>query len=153
MREARLSRTERAVSIVLAAVFAAAGILKILDPMSFAASIARLRLLPDSIVGTTAIVLPWVELVAAGALFVPSYRAAAIRLLLGLLAAFTTLLGLGLWMGSPDSCGCFGGVAVLNRADLGLVRNLALLGLAAFLLRRETTCRAEPASPASGASR
>ena len=149
-----MSRTERALSIVLAAVFATAGILKILDPMAFAASIARLRLLPDPMVGATAILLPWVELVAAGALFVPSYRPAAIRLLLGLLAAFTTLLGLGLWMGSPDSCGCFGGLGLLNRADLGLVRNLALLGLAAFLLRRESksTSPAGPASPASGTS-
>jgi hypothetical protein len=148
-----LSRTERALSIVLAAVFAAAGILKILDPMSFAASIARLRLLPDWMVGATAIVLPWIELVAAGALFVPLYRAAATRLLLGLLAAFTTLLGIGLWMGSPDSCGCFGGVAVLNRADLGVVRNLVLLILVAILLRRKPTDPEGPASPASDTSR
>ena len=148
-----MSRTERALSIVLAAVFAAAGILKILDPMSFAASIARLRLLPDWMVGATAIVLPWVELVAAGALFVPSYRAAGIRLLLGLLVAFTTLLGLGLWIGSPDSCGCFGGLGFLNRADVGMVRNLVLLGVAAFLLRRKPISPAGPASPASGTSR
>ena len=148
-----MNRTERALSIVLAAVFAAAGLLKVLDPLSFAASIARLRVLPESIVGATAIVLPWVELVSAGALFVPSYRPAAIRLLLGLLTAFTTLLGLGLWIGSPDSCGCFGGLRFLNRADLGLVRNLALLGLVVFLLRRESTSRAGPASPASGTSR
>lgn len=148
-----MSRTERVVAIVLAAVFATAGILKILDPLSFAASIARLGFLPNPMVGGTAIVLPWVELVAAGALFVPSYRPAAIRLLLGLLAAFTTLLGLGLWIGNPDACGCFGGVAVLNRADLGLVRNLVLLILVAILLRRKPIAPTEPASPASGTSR
>ena len=148
-----MSGSERAVRIVLAAVFAAGGILKIVDPLSFAAAIARLRLLPEWALGGTAIVLPWMELVAAGALFVPSYRGAATRLLLGLLVVFTAMLGLGLYTANPDSCGCFGGMGFMNRADLALVRNLILLGLAGFLLRRESTCRAEPASPASGTSR
>lgn len=153
MREAPLSRSERAARIILAAVFTAAGLLKILDPLSFAAAIARLRLLPEWGLGGTAIVLPWVELVTAGALFVPTYRSAATRLLLGLLVLFTVLLGLGLFTANPDSCGCFGGMGFMNRADFALVRNLILLGLAVFLLRRESTCRAEPASPASGTSR
>lgn len=144
-----MSRSERAVTVLLAAVFAAAGVLKILDPLSFATLIAKLRLLPMTAVGAVAIVLPWIELVAAAALFVPAYRGPSLRLILGLLLAFTPPLVFGLASGKITSCGCFGsGDGFLNRADVAVARNLILLALAAILLRRKPTSPAGPASPA-----
>ena len=148
-----MTRIERAVPWILGIVFLAAGILKIVDPLAFAVSIARLRLLPMTVVGPVAILLPWIEVVAAVALLVPGYRDAALKLLLGMLVLFTAILGIGLLRGAT-SCGCFGKAdSVFNRADVALARNVLLIALAALALRRKTTCPASPASPASDTGR
>jgi hypothetical protein len=135
--------------IVLGVVFLAAGALKLADPLSFALSTARLRVIPMGLLGPVAIVLPWIEVVAAVALFLPKYRGAALRLLLALLAAFTAILMIALIHGTAASCGCFGtGDGFLNRADLAVARNVVLLGLAVVLIRRKPISPAGPASPA-----
>ena len=149
-----MTRIDRAVPIVLGIVFAAAGILKIVDPSAFAISIARLRIVPMAVVGPTAILVPWIELVAAAALFLPKYRDAAMKLLLAMLGLFTAVLAVALAKGTAASCGCFGKAdGILSRADVALVRNVVLIALAAWAVRRRTTSPAAPASPASGAGR
>lgn len=154
MREVRLIRIDLPARIVLAAVFLAAGALKIADPMAFAVSLARLRILPGAAIGPVAILLPWIEVVAAAALFVPSLRDAALKLLLGLLGAFTLILLAAIARGTGSACGCFGsGDGFLHRTDVALVRNVILIALAAVLLRRRPTSPAGPASPASGTGR
>ena len=154
MREAPLTRIERTLQLVLAAAFLAAGVLKIADPAAFAVSIARLRMIPMEGVGAVAILLPWIELAAAVALFVPKYRDAAAKLMLGLLGAFTLILGIALLRGTGGSCGCFGkGDGFLNRADVAVLRNVVLIALAVFLIRRRPTSPAAPSSPASGTGR
>lgn len=148
-----MTRTERLVPIALGLVFLAAGILKIVDPLAFAVSIARLRIAPMAVVGPVAILLPWIEVVAAVALLIPSYRDAALKLLMGMLVLFTAILGIGLLRGAA-SCGCFGKAdSLLNRADVALARNVVLIALAALAMRRKTTSPAAPASPASGTGR
>ena len=148
------TRTERALQIVLAIAFLAAGVLKITDPAAFAVSIARLRMIPMEAVGPAAIFLPWIEVVAAVALFVPTYRRPAVTLVLALLGGFTLILGIALLRGTAGSCGCFGkGDGVLNRADVALVRNAVLIALAVALIRRKPTSAATPASPASDTGR
>jgi len=140
--------------MVLAIAFLAAGVLKIADPATFAVSIARLRMVPMAVVGPVAILLPWIEIVVAVALFVPKYRDPALKLLLALLGAFTLVLGIALVRGTAASCGCFGkGDGILNRADVAVVRNLVLIALAVFLIRRKPTFPAAPSSPASGTGR
>lgn len=149
MREASLSRTDRAIQILLGAAFLAAGTLKVFDPLSFALSTARLRLVPMPLLGPLAIVLPWIEAVTAVALFVPTYRRAALQMQISLLVLFTAVLAAALIRGTAASCGCFGsGDGFLNRADVAVARNVALLALAIVLIRRKPTCPAAPASPA-----
>jgi uncharacterized membrane protein YphA (DoxX/SURF4 family) len=148
-----LTRIDRLIPIALGVVFLAAGSLKIVDPHAFAVSIARLRIVPMALVGPTAILLPWVEVVAAVALLIPTYRPAALKLLLGMLALFTAILGMGLLRGVP-SCGCFGKAdSLLNRADVALARNVVLMALAVVAVRRKPTSPAAPASPASDTGR
>jgi hypothetical protein len=131
-----LTRTERLVPIALGVVFLAAGILKVVDPHAFAVSIARLRIVPMALVGPVAILLPWIEIVAAAALFLPAYRGPALKLLLGLLVLFTAVLAIGLARGGI-SCGCFGKAdSVFNRADVGMARNVVLIALAVVAVRR-----------------
>lgn len=154
MRGGPLTRIERVLQIVLATAFLAAGGLKIADPAVFAVSIARLRMIPMEAIGAVAILLPWVELTAAVALFFPKYRDAAAKLLLGLLGAFTLILGIALLRGTGGSCGCFGKAdGFLNRADVALVRNAVLIAVAVALIRRKPTSPASPVSPASGTGR
>ena len=149
-----MTRTDRALQIVLAIAFLAAGVLKILDPATFAVSIARLRMVPMDVVGPLAILLPWVEVVTAAALFLPKYRDPALKLLLAMLGAFTLVLGIALVRGTAASCGCFGkGDGLLNRADVALLRNAVLIALAVFLVRRKPTSPAAPSSTASGTGR
>lgn len=145
-----MTRTDRVLQAALGILFAAAGAFKIAGPFSFAVSIAQLRMLPMALVGPVAILLPWIELVAAVALFVPTYRAAALKLVLGLLVMFTAILGIALLRGTAASCGCFGSAdAFINRPDVSLVRNALMIAAAVVLLRRmPTSSPAAPASPA-----
>ena len=148
-----MTRTERIALIVLGAVFLAAGLLKVLDPHAFAVSIARLRIVPMALVGPLAILLPWVEIVGAVALALPRYRDAALKLLLGMLAVFTAVLGIGLLRGAT-SCGCFGKAdSVLNRPEVALARNVLLIALSVLAIRRKATSPAAPASSPSGTGR
>ena len=143
-----MNRIERLLGAALAVVFLAAGAAKILDPLGFAVSVARLRVVPTALLGPMAILLPWIEVVGAAALFWPKFRRPALQLLVALLVAFTAVLGAGLVRGTT-SCGCFGSAdGFLNRTDVALGRNAVLLGAAGFLLLRKPT---SPASPASRA--
>jgi putative oxidoreductase len=149
-----LTRTDRGLQIVLGVAFLGAGVLKIVDPAAFAVSIARLRMVPMEFVGAVAILLPWIEVATAGALFVPKYRDPAVKLLLALLGAFTLILAIALLRGTAGSCGCFGkGDGFLNRTDVAVARNAVLIALAVVLLRRKPTSPAGPASTASGTGR
>jgi putative oxidoreductase len=148
MPRIRLTRTENAARAVLATVFLVAGLLKVIDPLGFALSIARLQILPRGAVGPAAITIPWMEIVAGAALLgLPSFRGAALTLLAALLVAFTAALGIVLVRGTSSSCGCFGVEGgILGRAEVALVRNLILGALAAFLAT--SSRRSGPASPA-----
>ena len=131
------TRTDTGVGWALGLVFVAAGILKVADPLAFALSLARL--VPPGAVGPLAIVLPWIEIAAGAALLaLPSYRGAALAILITLLVTFTVALAVG-----SGPCGCFGTVGLLARRDVGLGRNVLLLAAAAWL-----TYRSRPASPA-----
>lgn len=143
-----MSRADFVLRAVAALVFLVAGVMKILAPAGFALSIARLQILPGGLIGTAAIVLPWIEIVAAVALLAPfSHRAAARCILGGLLVVFSIALGVALARGI-STCGCFGtDGGLLERPAVALVRNAFLI--AALLL----TARSGPASPASGTSR
>ena len=143
-----MTRTDRVLRIALGLCFVAAGAAKIVDPLGFAVSIARLRIVPMALVGPIAILLPWIEVVAAAAMLLPAFRRPALQLLLGLLVVFTVALAVGLLRGAT-SCGCFGSAdRFLNRADVAVARNVVLIGMAIVLLRRKPTSPAAPASPA-----
>jgi putative oxidoreductase len=142
------TRTESAARAVLATLFLVAGFLKVLDPLGFALAIARMQILPRGVIGPAAITLPWVEIVAGGALLgLPSFRSAALALLATLLAAFTAALLIVLARGTSSSCGCFGVEGgFLGRTEVALVRNLILGALIGFLAT--SSRRSRPASPA-----
>ncbi len=92
----------------LAGVFIAAAFHKVIDPGSFAVAIHRFDLLPGALVQPAALMLPWLEVVAAASLLTSrSWRIAGAWLLLGLMVVFTTAAATAKWRGLNISCGCF----------------------------------------------
>lgn len=97
--------------LLLAAVggiFAYAGILKALDPATFASDIAHYHILPWPFAAMLALYLPWLEIVSAAALLIKKFRAAALGLILGMTLIFLVALVSAAARGLDISCGCFG---------------------------------------------
>jgi uncharacterized membrane protein YphA (DoxX/SURF4 family) len=126
-----MTRIEPVLRAVYAGLFFLAGGMKVADPERFAVAIARLRAVPFPLIGPVAILIPWIELTAAAALFVPSLRRPALFVLLALLGAATSELLMGLALGAT-SCGCFG---VESRLEFAIPRNLVLIGVGLYLSR------------------
>jgi putative oxidoreductase len=122
---------------VVGLTFLAAAVPKILDPAGFALSLSHYALLPDSAVSAVAIVLPWIEFVAAVSLIVlPSFREASAALILTLLLIFSVALACELGRGNV-ACGCFGNIRFLNNPRIGLARNMLLLVAAAIVFLKD----------------
>jgi len=95
------------VRLYLGFVFIYACLHKIADPGAFALDVATYQMLPLSLVNLTALVLPWVELLA-GVMIVLAFRTRTAALLLaGMMVMFMVALGWALHQGLDMSCGCF----------------------------------------------
>lgn len=117
--------------LIVAAVFLAAAVPKILAPHEFALAVFRYQMLPDSLINLMGIYLPWVELAAAIALLVPKWSDAAAFILLGLLAVFTVAISVNLVRGVDMACGCFSVDPDAERMTwLNVARNVVLMILA-----------------------
>ena len=96
----------RGVRMILALIFIWAGVVKILDPDSFAIILEAFDLLPYTWIMPIAVGLPILEILAAiGLLFDVRGSLSAIA---GLLVLFLAVLGYGVWLGLDIDCGCFG---------------------------------------------
>jgi putative oxidoreductase len=101
------------VQLALGAIFVIAAIPKIADPPSFAHMIYNYRLVPASLINLSALVMPWVELLAGLALILGVWKAAARNLIGILLAIFIIAISINLVRDNAIDCGCF------NVADRG----------------------------------
>jgi len=128
------------VQLALGAIFVIAAIPKIADPPSFAHMIYNYRLVPASLINLSALVMPWVELLAGLALILGVWKAAARNVIGILLAIFIIAISINLIRDNAIDCGCF------NVADRGktheqrifdmkvdVARDLGMLLLAAQL--------------------
>lgn len=96
----------RGVRMILACIFLWAGVVKILDPDSFAIILEAFDLLPQGWIMPVAVGLPVLEILAAiGLLFDVRGSLAAVA---GLLVLFLAILWYGVWLGLDIDCGCFG---------------------------------------------
>ena len=123
--------------IILAAVFLAASLPKIAQPHEFALAVYRYQMLPYGLVNIMAVLLPWIELVAAVALLVPRLSDGASPILGALLLVFTAAIAINLFRGIDMACGCF--TVDSNAETIGwwnVARNLALLGVTWLAARR-----------------
>jgi uncharacterized membrane protein YphA (DoxX/SURF4 family) len=101
------------VQLALGAIFVVAAIPKIADPPSFAHMVFNYRLAPSSLINMSALVMPWVELLAGLALILGVWKAAARTVIGILLAVFIIAISINLGRDNAIDCGCF------NVADRG----------------------------------
>jgi uncharacterized membrane protein YphA (DoxX/SURF4 family) len=101
------------VQLALGAIFVIAAIPKIADPPAFAHMIYNYRLVPASLINISALVMPWVELLAGLALILGVWKAAARNVIGILLAIFIIAISINLARDNAIDCGCF------NVADRG----------------------------------
>jgi uncharacterized membrane protein YphA (DoxX/SURF4 family) len=127
-----------AARVALAAVWIAAGVLKIPDPAASVRAVRAYRILPESVMAPVAYGLPFLEIALGGLLLLGiAVRLAALisaTLLILFLAAITSA-----WLrGLQIDCGCFGGGEVApGHTQYGweIARDLALLAAALALVR------------------
>jgi uncharacterized membrane protein len=96
----------RSIRWSLSVVFLYSGILKLLDPKSFAVVIEAYSLIPEAWLMPVAVILPALEIIAAFGL-VWDIRW-SLETITGLLILFMMILGYGIYMGLDVDCGCFG---------------------------------------------
>jgi thiol-disulfide isomerase/thioredoxin/uncharacterized membrane protein YphA (DoxX/SURF4 family) len=121
--------------VVLAAVFAVAGIAKLLDLTGSRKSLQDFGV-PDIFARPFALLLPLAELICAGSLL---FDSTAWRGAIGvavLLLLFIVGIGINLARGRKPDCHCFGQLSSKPVGPATVVRNVVLLGLAGLLIAR-----------------
>jgi hypothetical protein len=98
----------RVCGVIVAGVFLAAAIPKLLDPGSFAADIQNYRVLPEQFAGHAALFLPPFELMVGLALLWPRYQQGGALLATAMLLVFAGAMAQARVRGIDLSCGCFG---------------------------------------------
>ena len=123
-----------AILLLLAAVFAAAGVSKILSPEPFRATLRKL--MPAPLAAGASRAIPALELALSAWLLtgVAARQAAGVAIVV--LLAFTAVL-LRMLRRGLSGCGCFG--EAVDSAPAGLARNVILIALAACVALPETT--------------
>ena len=111
-------------------VLAFAGLAKIGDPQAFAAQVHNFRILPVALENVAAMTLPWIELVAALALFLGVRSRAAAVLATALLAVFTAAVLAAIYRDIDIECGCFGTADSTRVGWAKVAENVAMLALA-----------------------
>jgi putative oxidoreductase len=125
------------VRMALGLVFIYAGILKIIDPVAFAGSVAAYKILPYGLNYMVAAVLPWVETLC-GLLLVVGYRvkaAACIVIIMNLV--FMTALVSTIIRGLDVDCGCFKQGGEKTPAWVAIIRDVFFLAAAIFLVGKK----------------
>jgi putative oxidoreductase len=129
------------VQLGLGALFVVAAVPKIADPPAFAHMVYNYRLLPGVAVNVLALVLPWLELLAGGALLLGFWKRTAARTTGLLLLIFIGALSVNLARRNPVNCGCFDPHAIDKpRAELladmrwTILRDVAMLALVAQVM-------------------
>lgn len=101
--------TQLALRWCLAAVFFAAGWLKLRDPLAFADSIDSFHLLPAHGITLLALGLPIFEMLIAALLALNRQTSVAAAGVMAMTAVFAFALGSAMLRQLPVDCGCFGG--------------------------------------------
>jgi uncharacterized membrane protein YphA (DoxX/SURF4 family) len=130
--------------LVLGGLFIYMGIAKLMDPVAFLKVVRQYQMLPESpafFLNSTAIVLPWLEVITGTAMIVGLYTRGAAAILVVMLAVFTPAILMRTLASMAESgtpffqvkfdCGCGGGEVIIWRK---LMENAGLFVLAIYAL-------------------
>ncbi|NQU03913.1 MAG: DoxX family membrane protein [Syntrophaceae bacterium] len=121
--------------LILGVTFLYSGIVKAADPVGFAQSIANYLILPDVMVNVSAILLPWIEIVAGGSLLLGVLTRGGALVSSVLLGIFTCALLISLIRGLDVACGCFStSVEAGSITELYILRDIVFLGMGVHVL-------------------
>ena len=131
---------------IIGIVFIYSGVVKLIDPETFAVLIDAYGLLPEVLLMPMAVMLPAAEVLAGAGLLVD--LRGSLAGITGLLVLFVIILGYGILMGLDVDCGCFGPEDPESRAfhDLrpALYRDLVMLAAVACMYAWRRLCRVTP---------
>ncbi len=111
----------------VALVFIFAGASKINDAAGFAVSISNYRILPDFLINITAIILPWIEIIAGILFLFGIYIKENALILNSLLGLFILMIMIAVIRGLDIECGCFGTNDAQQVGLLKIAENVFLL--------------------------
>lgn len=127
-----------ALRLALGVIFLYAGFTKIIDPQTFADSIATFKVLPDTLINLLAMALPPFEILV-GMMLVLGYelRIASFASIV-LTIVFALALGQAILRGLEVDCGCFGaGKPSPMKTWVSLGRDLLMLAAAILVYRKQ----------------
>jgi putative oxidoreductase len=140
------------VQLALGAIFIVAALPKITDPPSFAHMIYNYRILPGGLINISALVMPWIELLAGLALVLGICIRPARWIITAMLVTFIVAISINLLRSNAIDCGCFDVSAAGKTHEeqirdmwLVIVRDLGMLLMAAQLAWAERRNRLEHA--------
>jgi uncharacterized membrane protein YphA (DoxX/SURF4 family) len=123
--------------LIVGGVFICVGIVKIIDPVTFAKDIGNYQLMPHITINLLAITMPWIEVVA-GLLLVCGVWMRPSALVIGvLLLIFIAAIGQAMARGFNIECGCGTGAQKVGWKKVG--ENVVFLGMIAWLWWRTKT--------------
>ena len=117
----------------LTAVFVLSGVLKLAAPDRFLIDLQAFGFIPYPLAYTTAFFLPWLEVVAAAALWSPPFRRGGAGVLAVMTAAFIVFIGTAAALGVYSDCGCFGDWFVFPNPAAHIAFNTALLAALGYI--------------------
>ena len=120
---------------ILAGVFLAAAVSKVINPADFVNDIENYRLLPPVFAALTAVVLPWMELVCAVLLLLNKWVKPSALLLILMTIVFIAAISSAMIRGLDIECGCFSGDSTVG--VVRLIEDVLLLTAALTLYRLE----------------
>ena len=122
--------------LLFGGLFIYAGIVKAWNPQLFLDDVRSFQLLGDPWAAWLAMGLPWLEIFAGIAVITGLWRPGGLLVLNGALVAFLGAIGIAWYRGIDIRCGCFGSAeASSNYVEL-IVRDVLLLALGWWLMRR-----------------
>ncbi|MEQ1834297.1 MAG: MauE/DoxX family redox-associated membrane protein [Candidatus Eisenbacteria bacterium] len=130
MSERARGRTIRAAQCITGVLLAWAALGKLGDIPALARDVHNFRLLPAATENAVAMVLPWIELVAALALLLGLRARGAAVVATALMAVLTLAVALATVRGLDIECGCFGTAGAWRVGPAKLAENVAILACA-----------------------
>ncbi len=115
---------------IVGAVLVFSAATKLLHPVDFALIVQHYELLPSALVDPLATVLPWIELLVGGFIFVGLFSRFALPIGGAMMIFFIGMMGIAFAQGKNIDCGCFVGVVSDQVGPVTLVRDLVILALA-----------------------